>query len=122
MVFKNLKCYWGFLLCDITFSWLQHLVRFRWDEFSFTERKDFANVAVNLLSEMISPQEEWALKSQTAALVAEVFICSLLIVDATRLPGYSWNLFLLFHLFPGNQERRSNPMAGAAAVFSFSIQ
>ena len=69
------------------FSWLQHLVRFRWDEFSITEQKEFANVAVNLISEMTSPQEEWALKSQTAALVAEVFICSLVIVDATSLPG-----------------------------------
>lgn len=54
------------------FKMLQHLVRFRWDEFSITERKDFANMAVNLISEMISPQEEWALKSQTAALIAEV--------------------------------------------------
>lgn len=54
------------------FKMLQHLVRFRWDELSVTERRDFANVAVSLISEMISPQEEWALKSQTAALVAEV--------------------------------------------------
>ncbi|KAJ6816610.1 protein HASTY 1 [Iris pallida] len=54
------------------FKMLQHLVRIRWDEFSVTEQRDFANVTVNLVSEMVSPHEEWALKSQTAALVAEV--------------------------------------------------
>ncbi|KAJ6831112.1 protein HASTY 1 [Iris pallida] len=54
------------------FKMLQHLVRFKWDGFSVTERRDLANVTVNLVSEMVSPDEEWALKSQTAALVAEV--------------------------------------------------
>lgn len=39
-----------------------------------TERGEFANVAVDLMSEIADPCEEWALKSQTAALVAEVFI------------------------------------------------
>ncbi|XP_019701762.1 protein HASTY 1 isoform X2 [Elaeis guineensis] len=51
---------------------LQHLVRFRWDEFSIAERSEFANLTINLIFEMVSPREEWALKSQTAALVAEV--------------------------------------------------
>lgn len=57
---------------------LQHLVRFRWDEFSVAERSEFANLTINLIFEMVSPREEWALKSQTAALVAEVYIFPLL--------------------------------------------
>ncbi|KAA3486393.1 Exportin-1/Importin-beta-like protein [Gossypium australe] len=51
---------------------LQHLVRLRWEEFSPSERRNFSNVAVELMSEIADPCEEWALKSQTAALVAEV--------------------------------------------------
>ncbi|MQM03444.1 hypothetical protein Taro_036230, partial [Colocasia esculenta] len=51
---------------------LQHLVRLRWDELNSSERRTFANAAVDLLSEMANGHEEWALKSQTAALVAEV--------------------------------------------------
>lgn len=51
---------------------MQHLVRLRWEEFGPLERKNFANVAVELMSEIADPCEEWALKSQTAALVAEV--------------------------------------------------
>jgi hypothetical protein len=47
-------------------------VRFRWEEFSPPERREFANYTVNLITEVVGPTEEWALKSQTAALVAEV--------------------------------------------------
>lgn len=54
------------------FKMLQHLVRFRWDEFSIAERSEFAKLTINLIFEVVSPHEEWALKSQTAALVAEV--------------------------------------------------
>lgn len=54
------------------FKMLQHLVRLRWEELSPTERRNFANVAVDLMSEIANPCEEWALKSQTAALVAEM--------------------------------------------------
>ncbi|XP_051209723.1 protein HASTY 1 isoform X3 [Lolium perenne] len=54
------------------FKMLQHLVRLRWEELSVAERNEFANLTINLLSEVIDPREEWALKSQTAALVAEV--------------------------------------------------
>ncbi|XP_056168223.1 protein HASTY 1 isoform X2 [Syzygium oleosum] len=49
-----------------------HLVRLRWEELNPTERRNFANVAVELMSESASSSEEWALKSQTAALVAEI--------------------------------------------------
>jgi exportin-5 len=49
-------------------------VRLRWEELSVAERNEFANLTINLLSEVIDPREEWALKSQTAALVAEVII------------------------------------------------
>lgn len=51
---------------------LQHLVRLRWDELSPTERWEFASVAIGLMSEIANPSEEWALKSQMAALVAEM--------------------------------------------------
>ncbi|GFZ02831.1 ARM repeat superfamily protein [Actinidia rufa] len=54
------------------FKMLQHLVRLRWDELSPTDRKNFATVAVDLMSEIANPCEEWALKSQMAALVAEI--------------------------------------------------
>lgn len=47
-------------------------MRLRWDELSPTERRDFTNVAIGLLSEVAGPCEAWALKSQTAALIAEV--------------------------------------------------
>ncbi|KAK6915489.1 Exportin-5, C-terminal domain [Dillenia turbinata] len=43
-----------------------------WDEFSSTDRQSFATVAVDLMSEIAKPCEEWALKSQAAALVAEI--------------------------------------------------
>lgn len=54
------------------FKMLQHLVRLRWEELNPSERRSFANVAVDLMSEIANPCEEWALKSQTAALVAEI--------------------------------------------------
>nr|CAN73715.1 hypothetical protein VITISV_038842 [Vitis vinifera] len=54
------------------FKMLQHLVRLRWEELNSTERRNFANLAVDLMSEIANPCEEWALKSQTAALVAEI--------------------------------------------------
>lgn len=54
------------------FKMLQHLVRLRWEEFNPTERRNFASAALDLISDMANPSEEWALKSQTAALVAEV--------------------------------------------------
>ncbi|KAK1581941.1 hypothetical protein Q3G72_010413 [Acer saccharum] len=54
------------------FKMLQHLVRLRWEELCPAERRDFANLAVNLMSEIADPCEEWALKSQAAALVAEI--------------------------------------------------
>ncbi|KAF3454376.1 hypothetical protein FNV43_RR04823 [Rhamnella rubrinervis] len=54
------------------FKMLQHLVRLRWEELSPVERRNFANVALDLMSEIANPCEEWALKSQTAALVAEI--------------------------------------------------
>ncbi|KAL8545620.1 hypothetical protein ACS0TY_005666 [Phlomoides rotata] len=54
------------------FKMLQHLVRLRWDELSPVERRHFANLAVDLMSDIANPSEEWALKSQAAALVAEI--------------------------------------------------
>ncbi|KAG2588724.1 hypothetical protein PVAP13_5NG231200 [Panicum virgatum] len=54
------------------FKMLQHLVRLRWEELSAAERNEFANLTINLISDVVGPHEMWALKSQTAALVAEV--------------------------------------------------
>lgn len=54
------------------FKMLQHLVRLRWDELSSSEKQNLANVSIELMPEMANPCEEWALKSQTAALVAEI--------------------------------------------------
>ena len=48
------------------------MVRLRWEELSPTEHRNFANAAVELMAEIAHSCEEWALKSQTAALVAEV--------------------------------------------------
>lgn len=72
-------------LCGCTFNiaiLLQHLVRLRWEELSPTEHRHFANVAVELMSESAYCSEEWALKSQTAALVAEVLTTFFLSFEA----------------------------------------
>lgn len=60
------------LSCIYLSLFLQHLVRLRWEELSPSERRDFAKLSVELMSEIASPSEEWSLKSQSAALVAEV--------------------------------------------------
>lgn len=54
------------------FKMLQHLVRLRWEELNPMERQNFASLAMELMSQITDPCEEWALKSQTAALVAEI--------------------------------------------------
>ncbi|KAK7397264.1 hypothetical protein VNO78_18431 [Psophocarpus tetragonolobus] len=54
------------------FKMLQHLVRLRWEELGPAEHKNFANLSIDLMSEIADPCENWALKSQAAALVAEV--------------------------------------------------
>ena len=58
---------------------LQHLVRLRWEELSAAERNEFANLTINLISDVVGPHEVWALKSQTAALVAEVYHLSFIV-------------------------------------------
>ncbi|KAK3005844.1 hypothetical protein RJ639_015777, partial [Escallonia herrerae] len=70
--FVLVKKDWSSAIRLHAFKMLQHLVRLRWDELVSTERRDFANVAFQLMSDMADPCEEWALKSQTAALVAEI--------------------------------------------------
>uniref|UniRef100_A0A2P2KHY5 Protein HASTY 1 n=1 Tax=Rhizophora mucronata TaxID=61149 RepID=A0A2P2KHY5_RHIMU len=54
------------------FKMLQHLVRLRWEELSPIERRNFANVSIEVMSEIANSCEEWALKSQTAVVVAEI--------------------------------------------------
>lgn len=51
----------------------------------YCRTKQFANLTVNLIPEVVGPHEEWALKSQTAALVAEVPYMAILIY-------FCWNL------------------------------
>ncbi|KAK3011154.1 hypothetical protein RJ639_011098 [Escallonia herrerae] len=70
--FVLVKKDWSSAIRLHAYKMLQHLVRLQWDQLVSTERRDFANVAVQLMSEMADPCEEWALKSQTAALVAEI--------------------------------------------------
>ncbi|BBN01643.1 exportin-5 [Marchantia polymorpha subsp. ruderalis] len=54
------------------FKMLQHLIRLRWDELSPEEHRQMAQMALNMIQEVAKPHEQWALKSQAAALVAEV--------------------------------------------------
>ncbi|CAM8926022.1 unnamed protein product [Rhodiola kirilowii] len=51
---------------------LQHLVRLRWEELSPIEHMNFADLSIKLLSDIADNCQEWALKSQAAALVAEI--------------------------------------------------
>lgn len=69
-------------------------MRFRWEEFSPPERREFANFTVNLITEVAGPTEEWALKSQTAALVAEVLFSPPFVLN-------SLSVFLLYLLQEG---------------------
>lgn len=73
-------------------------MRLRWDELSPEERREFAKVSVDLMNEIANSSEEWALKSQTAALVAEVYFC--LHADITKhhvQPLYT-HLLIFFNL------------------------
>ncbi|KAJ8747704.1 hypothetical protein K2173_014548 [Erythroxylum novogranatense] len=70
--FLLVKSNWSSEIRLHAFKMLQHLVRLRWEELSPVERRNFANVSVELMSEIANTSEEWALKSQTAALVAEI--------------------------------------------------
>jgi hypothetical protein len=58
---------------------MQHLVRLRWEELNPEEHKNFAKLSIDLMYEIADPCEDWALKSQTAALVAEVFTTTIFI-------------------------------------------
>lgn len=72
-------------------------MRLRWDELSPEERREFAKVSVDLMTEIANGIEEWALKSQTAALVAEVdfyFHVDLLLSFVIKLYVLSLKLFL----------------------------
>ncbi|XP_074320869.1 protein HASTY 1 [Silene latifolia] len=70
--FNLVKKEWSSEIRLHAFKMLQHLVRLRWEELNSNERRNFASIAVDLLSQIADPCEEWALKSQAAALVAEI--------------------------------------------------
>ncbi|KAK1410770.1 hypothetical protein QVD17_37309 [Tagetes erecta] len=70
--FRLVKKDWSSEVRLHAFKLLQHLVRLRWDELSPEERREFAKVSIDLMNEIANSSEEWALKSQTAALVAEI--------------------------------------------------
>lgn len=57
------------------------------------ERRNFANIAVELMSEIANPHEEWALKSQTAALVAEVFLV------LRSFSSFHWEIFAVTYVW-----------------------
>lgn len=89
-------------------------MRLRWDELTPTERRNFASTAVNLMSEIANPCEEWALKSQTAALVAEVLHYSLFDFRQVFASFLVVNAHL-FHFFADGSERRLKFMAGTSS-------
>eukprot|EP01018_Ginkgo_biloba_P008898 Gb_10620 [translate_table: standard] len=70
--FALVKQDWSSEIRHYGFKMLQHLVRLRWEELSNEERRHFAKMVVDMVSDVAKPHEEWVLKSQTAALVAEV--------------------------------------------------
>ncbi|XP_024536193.1 protein HASTY 1, partial [Selaginella moellendorffii] len=51
---------------------LQHLVRIRWDELNHEEKGKMTGMVLDMVKEFATPHEAWSMKSQTAALVAEV--------------------------------------------------
>ncbi|XP_058738613.1 protein HASTY 1-like [Vicia villosa] len=71
-LFLLVKKNWSSEIRLHAFKMLQHLVRLRWEELSPEEHKNFAKLSVDLMYEITDPCEDWALKSQTAALVAEI--------------------------------------------------
>lgn len=74
-------------------------MRLRWEELSPTEHKNFANLSIDLMSEMADPCEDWALKSQTAALVAEVFTIELFIFIYMALHSVTIVVLLFITIF-----------------------
>ncbi|XP_057515729.1 protein HASTY 1 [Amaranthus tricolor] len=70
--FMLVKKEWASEIRLQAFKMLQHLVRLRWEELNSIERQNFASIAIDLMSQAADPGEQWALKSQTACLVAEI--------------------------------------------------
>ncbi|EPS57731.1 hypothetical protein M569_17086, partial [Genlisea aurea] len=70
--FRLVKRDWPSEIRLHAFKMLQHLVRLRWEELTEAEQRNFSSLTVELMSEIAIPYEEWPLKSQTAALVAEI--------------------------------------------------
>lgn len=58
-------CFFGYLIA-------QHMIRMRWEDLTVDERRQMASMACDLLQESARPNEPWVLKSQVAALMAEV--------------------------------------------------
>jgi exportin-5 len=66
---------WGSEVRLYGFKMLQHLIRLRWEELNGPdEHLQMASMSLMMLEEIgkVQPAEQWALKSQAAALVAEV--------------------------------------------------
>jgi exportin-5 len=70
--FHLVKKEWSSEIRLHAFKMLQHLVRLRWDELSPPECRGLVNLSIELMSEVANASENWPLKSQSAALVAEV--------------------------------------------------
>ncbi|CAJ2631548.1 unnamed protein product [Trifolium pratense] len=71
-LFLLVKKNWSAEIRLHAFKMLQHLVRLRWEELNPEEHNNFAKLSIDLMYEIADPCEDWALKSQTAALVAEI--------------------------------------------------
>lgn len=102
------------------FCSVQHVVRLRWDELSSNERRDFTNVAIGLLPEVAGPCEVWALKSQTAALIAEVsrFLVFIMLLIGSMLHNKSYiNISAA-----DSPQRRSKSLAGASSIASLPFR
>ena len=55
------------------------MIRMRWEDLTVDERRQMASMACDLLQESARPNEPWVLKSQVAALMAEVSKCKIYI-------------------------------------------
>ncbi|XP_057853443.2 protein HASTY 1 isoform X2 [Cryptomeria japonica] len=70
--FELVKPNWSSEIRHYGFKLLQHLVRLRWEELHSEERLQFVEMVAAMVCEVAKPHEVWVLKSQTAALFAEV--------------------------------------------------
>ncbi|MCO5593899.1 hypothetical protein L7F22_047918 [Adiantum nelumboides] len=79
---------------------LQYLVRMRWEELAVTTKAQLGDLVLGLVPEIATAHDEWFLKSQTAALVAEVIRHE----DVSLLQGLLLKLMELSVVSPAHAE------------------